>query len=259
MAKKINKYKITQNLAEVMISKVDKDKKKYGNSLIPLTEDELQKKIKEFQDQGFSVNTYHQEQFDDGYRFIKDGEGLEDIKSMTYADLERLLNQCQREVKAICKKEILNGNIGQIRQGNYPFHMRKRIYNILFKYARCHKKSIRYLIPFDCLLYLVSCIGNIYQLIDIIGKLRIENIYIYFLSSENMTDDPYDICSELKYPSIILNDYYLEDLLLTMRYKNELSDEQYKNYSWCPYQLEDDTFMDTKEFDNVWIFGVYNP
>ena len=84
MAKKVNEYKISQNLVEVMINKVTKDKEKYGNSLIPLTNEELQEKIKEFQNQGFCVNTYHQEQFDDGYRFIKDGTGLEK-KLLIYA------------------------------------------------------------------------------------------------------------------------------------------------------------------------------
>lgn len=246
-----SKYIINQNLIEVMFNKVTKDEGEYGKSLVSLTNEELEKKIKEFQNQGFIVNTYHQEEFDDGWRFIKDGEGLDDVtEEMTYSELKKLLNQCQREVQDICKREILNGNIEQIRQGDYPFGMGKRVYNILLKYARKYGKCIRTIIPLESLLYIVSCIGNVYQLIDIIDELRFENIYLYFLNSGCMTDDPEDICSDLHYSGILLNEWYLEDLLTIMHRNSKLSDEQYKKYAWFPYEFDTDiSIMDTKEFD----------
>ena len=245
-----SKYIINQNLIEVMFNKVTKDEREYGKSLVSLTNEALEKKIKEFQNQGFIVNTYHQEEFDDGMRFVKDGEGLDDINDMTYADLKKLLNQCQREVQDICKREILNGNIKQIRQGDYPFNMGKRVYNILFKYATSGGRCVRTIIPLESLLYIVSCIGNVYQLIDIIDELRFEHIYLYFLNSGCMTDDPDDICSDLDYPGILLNEWYLEDLLTIMHRKSELSDEEYEKYSRFPYEFDTDiSFMDTKEFD----------
>lgn len=252
---KTNYYKKEQNLIEVMFKKVTKDEGKYGKSLIPLTNEELEKKIKEFQSQGFLVNTYHQEEFDDGMRFVKDGEGLDDINDMTYADLKKILNQCKKEVENICKKEILNGNIEQLRQGNYPFGMGKRVYNILFKYARRYGKCIRSIIPFESILYLFACVGNIYQFREIIARLRIDHIHLYFLNSESMSDDPYDICSDLDYLGTLLNEYYLEDLLTVMHRKSELSDEQYEKYSWFPYEYDTDiSIMDTKEFEYCMTF-----
>lgn len=250
-----NLYKINQDLYAVMIKKVTKDTKKYGNSLIPLSNEQLQEKIKEFEGQGFKVETYHQEEFDDGMRFIKDGEGLDDITDMSYADLKKFLNQCKREVEHICKKEILNGNLKEIRQCDYPFNMCKRVYNILFKYVKTHGKRVRNFIPFESLLYLVSCIGNIYDLIEVIDMLRDEHIYLYFLNSDCMTDDPDDICCDLDYLDILLNEYYLEDLLTIMQKNHQLSDEQYVENSGSPYDFDDISLMDTKEFEqcmNIW-------
>lgn len=249
-----NKYKIDQNLIEVMFNKVTNDAGKYGKSLVFLTNEELEKKIKEFQSQGFIVNTYHQEEFDDGMRFVKDGEGLDDIDDMTYADLKKLLNQCQREVQDICKREILNGNIKQIRQGNYPFNMGKRVYNILFKYSTKGGR-IGGSIVFESLLYLVSCVGNVYQVLDILYKLRNKQIYICFINSEMVTVDPNEICFDLEYLGTLLNEYYLEDLLTVMQRNRQLSDEQYKKYSWFPYEYDTDiSVMDTKEFEECMTF-----
>ncbi len=234
MAKKINKYKITQNLAEVMINKVDKDKNKYGNSLIPLTNEELQEKIKEFQNQGFPVNTYHQEQFGDGYRFIKDGTGLNDIKKMTKIQFHEQLEHCRKEVTNICKKEILNGNIEQLRTGDYPFATAKRVSDIIFQYIRQnHRKTITYKDIKD-ILYFFSCIGNIYQTLEIIYDIMYSGICFF----NNMLGDVYEKDIEIDYLSTILNEIYLEDLLTKMLRNNELTEEEYQKYSWFPYEFE---------------------
>lgn len=98
-----SKYIINQNLIEVMFNKVTKDEGKYGKSLVSLTNEELEKKIKEFQGQGFIVNTYHQEEFGDGWRFVKDGTGLDDITEyISKFEMNDLLYLCKKEIENIC-------------------------------------------------------------------------------------------------------------------------------------------------------------
>lgn len=234
MAKKVNEYKISHNLVEVMINKVTKDKEKYGNSLIPLTNEELQEKIKEFQNQGFCVNTYHQEQFDDGYRFIKDGTGLDDIKKMTKVQFHELLEHCRKEVTNICKKEILNGNIDELRTGDYPFSTATRVSNIIFQYIRQNRrKTINYKDIKD-ILYFFSCILNIDDTLNLIYDLVNEGIC--FLN--NFLGDVYEINIERDYLSTLLNEIYLEDLLTKMLINNELTEEEYQNYSLFPHEFK---------------------
>lgn len=229
-----SKYIIDQNLIEVMFNKVTKDEEKYGKSLVFLTNEELEKKIKEFQSQGFIVNTYHQEEFDDGWRFIKDGTGLDDIKKMTKSQLNEQLEYCRREVTNICKKEILNGNIEQLRTGDYPFVTAKRVRNIIFQYIRQnHRKTITYKDIKD-ILYFFSCIGNIYQTLEVIYDIMYSDICFFY----NMLGDVYERNIELDYLSTLLNEIYLEDLLTKMLRKNELAEEEYQKYSWFPYKFK---------------------
>lgn len=230
----INKYKIDQNLIEVMFNKVTKDEGKYGKSLVPLTKEELEKKIKEFQGQGFIVNTYHQEEFDDGWRFIKDGTGLDDIKKMTKLQLNEQLEYCRKEVANICRQEILNGNIEQIREGDYPFSTAKRVHNIVSQYIKQNRrKTITYKDIKD-ILYFFSCIGNIYQTLEVIYDIIYSDICFF----NNMLGDVYEEDIELDYLSTLLNEIYLEDLLTKMLRNNELTEEEYKKYSWFPYQFK---------------------
>ena len=233
MNKVKNKYKIEQNLVEVMINKVTKDKKKYGNSLIPLSDDELQKKIKEFQAQGFSVNTYHQEEFGDGWRFIKDGTGLNDIKKMTKSQLNEQLEKCRKEVVNICKKEILNGNIEELREGDYPFATATRVHNILSQYIKQNRRKTITYNDIKDILYFFSCIGNIYQALEVIYDIVDEGIC--FLN--NLLGDVYEEDIEVEYLSTLLNEFYLEDLLTRMLRNNELTEEEYQKYSWFPYEF----------------------
>lgn len=230
----MSKFMIQQNLIEVMLKKVTKDEEKYGKSLVPLTNEELEKKIKEFQSQGFIVNTYHQEEFGDGMRFVKDGEGLDDIKKMTKLQLNEQLDYCRREVTNICKKEILNGNIELLRAGNYHFATAKRVSNIIFQYIRQNRrKTINYKDIKD-ILYFFSCVLNVDDTLNIIYD--IEDKGIRFLN--NLLGDVYEINIERDFLSTLLNEFYLEDLLIKMLRKNELTEEEYQKYSCSPYLYE---------------------
>lgn len=230
----INKYKIDQNLIEVMFNKVTNDEGKYGKSLVSLTNEELEKKIKEFQNQGFIVNTYHQEEFDDGWRFIKDGTGLDDIKKMTKSQLNEQLEYCRKEVANICRQEILNGNIEQIREGDYPFATATRVHNIVSQYIKQNRrKTITYKDIKD-ILYFFSCILNIDDTLDVIYDIVDEGICFF----NNLLGDVYEINIEKDYLSTLLNEIYLEDLLTKMLRNNELTEEEYKKYSWFPYQFK---------------------
>ena len=229
-----SKYIINQNLIEIMFNKVTKDEGKYGKSLVSLTNEELEKKIKEFRSQGFIVNTYHQEEFDDGWRFIKDGEGLDDIKKMTKLQLNEQLEYCRREVTNICKKEILNGNIEQLRTGDYPFATAKRVRNIIFQYIRQnHRKTINYKDIKD-ILYFFSCILNIDDTLDVIYDILDEGICCF----NNILGNFYERDIEIDYLSTLLNEIYLEDLLTKMLRKNELTEEEYQKYSWFPHEFK---------------------
>ncbi len=241
------KYKIELDLIEAKFCKVTKDEGKYGKSLISLTDEELEKKIKKFQSQGFIVNTYHQEEFGDGWRFIKDGTGLNDIKKMTKSQLNEQLEYCRREVTNICKKEILNGNIEQLRTGDYPFATAKRVRNIIFQYIRQnHRKTITYKDIKD-ILYFFSCILNIDDTLDVIYDIFDEGIC--FLN--NLLGDIDEMDIERDYLIILLNEFYLEDLLIKMLRKNELTEEEYQKYSCSPYEYKT-IEEETPNYENIY-------
>ncbi len=227
-------YVIDGDLFTVKLNKVDKEKDKYNNKLVKLTDKELIEKMAYYKEQGFEVETYHQEEFDDGWRFVKDGTGLNDIKKMTKSQLNELLEYCRREVTNICKKEILNGNIQLLRTGDYHFATAKRVHNIISQYIRQnHRKTIKYKDIKD-ILYFLSCIGNIYQTLEVIYDIVDEGIC--FLN--NLLGDVYEMDIERDYLSTLLNEIYLEDLLTKMLRNNELTEEEYKKYSWFPYQFK---------------------
>lgn len=229
----MSKYVIEQNLISTAFEKVDKSTQGYEKRIVELTDEELQQKIKQSKELGLKVEFYHQESFDDGMRFIKDGEGLDDIKKMTKLQLNEQLEYCRREVTNICKKEILNGNIEQLRTGDYHFATAKRVRNIIFQYIRQnHRKTINYKDIKD-ILYFFSCILNIDDTLDVIYDIVDENIC--FLG--NFLGDLYEIDIERQYLGVLLNEIYLEDLLIKMLRKNELTEEEYQKYSWFPYEF----------------------
>ena len=239
-----NKYKIEKDLFSTMFKKVDKDETGFSG-LIELTDEELQQKVKQCKEHGFEAITCHQEHFGDGMRFVKDGEGLEDIKTMNYSQLKNFLNQCKKEV------ENINGNIEEIRLGNYPFYIGDRVYDILSQYFISRGIAVRNIMPLESLLYLISCIGNIFETLEVLYRLRKQHIYIYFINSGILSAYCEDTCYDLDYLSTLLNEYYLEDLLTIMQKKNQLTNEQYEKYSWFPYKYDTDmSVMDTKEFEN---------
>lgn len=247
-----SKYIIDQNLIEVMFNKVTKDEEKYGKSLVFLTNEELEKKIKEFQSQGFIVNTYHQEEFDDGWRFIKDGTGLDDITEyMSKFEMNDLLYLCKEEIENICKREIQNGNIDMIVSGNYPFKTDKRVYNILYKYAKRYGENIENIIFMDLPITLISYIGNVEQTLEVIKRLGEQNIYIDFYKHGYCTsmlfattsledeEDYSEYKDDFENPESYLMDdligwfseFYIEDLLSTMLAEGKISEELYEKYA----------------------------
>lgn len=243
----MSKYKIDQNLFEVMFKKVTKDEGKYGKSLVSLTDEELQEKMADYKKLGLEVGTYHQEEFDDGWRFIKDGTGLNDIKKMTKSQLNEQLEYCRREVTNICKKEILNGNIEQLRTGDYPFATAKRVSDIISQYInQNHRKTITYKDIKD-ILYFFSCILNIDDTLDVIYDIVDEGIC--FLN--NLLGDVDEMDIERDYLIILLNEFYLEDLLIKMLRKNELTEEEYQKYSCSPYEYKT-IEEETPNYENIY-------
>lgn len=245
-------YVIDGDLFTFRFKKVDKEKNKYANKLVKLTDKELIEKMADYEKQGFGVETYHQEEFGDGWRFIKDGTGLNDIKKMTKSQLNELLEYCRREVTNICKKEILKGNIEQLRTGDYPFATAKRVSDSISQYIKQnHRKTIKYKDIKD-ILYFLSCIGNIYQTLDVIYDIVDEGVC--FLN--NLLGDVYEMDIERDYLSTLLNEIYLEDLLTKMLRNNELTEEEYKKYSWFPYQFKT-IEEETPNYENIYAI-IYN-
>lgn len=240
-----NKYKIEPDLFGVMFKKVDKEIGKFGNKLVELTEEQLQQKMKEYQAQGLISETFHQEEFGDGMRFVKDGEGLDDISEMTYKQLKKFTNECKREVEKECRKQIKKGNILLLRNGLYPFYTSKRLYNIFHKYAAVNGRAI---ITFETLLYLVMCTGTVENLMELMYQLKDDDIYIHFLNCSVCTAslDNDDWIED--YIDVLINEYFLEDLLVIMHREKELSDEEFKKYSILGEDYIEDPF-DDEEFE----------
>lgn len=224
-----NKYKIKADLFGVMFKKVDKEIGKFGNKLVELTEEQLQQKMKEYQAQGLISETFHQEEFGDGMRFVKDGEGLDDITgTMTYKQLKKLTNECKKEVERECRKQIKEGNILLLRNGLYPFYTSTRLCNIFRKYADVNARAI---ITFETLLYLVMCTGTVENLMELMYQLKDEDIYIHFIDCSVCTaslDNEYWLED---YIDCLINEYFLEDILTRMHREKELSDEEFEKYS----------------------------
>ena len=239
----MNKYEIKQDLVAVMFGKIADSI--YSKSAVYLTDEELQQKIDEYKKQGFAIEFYHQEQFGDGMRFVKDGEGLDDISEMTYKQLKKFTNECKREVEKECRKLIKEGNILLLRNGLYPFYTSKRLFNIFHKYASVNYRGI---ITFETLLYLVQCTGNPENLMELMYQLKDDDIYIHFLDCSVCTAslDKDDWIED--YIDVLINEYFLEDLLVIMHREKELSDEEFKKYSILGEDYIEDPF-DDEEFE----------
>ncbi len=242
----MGKYLIDRDLFTLRFNKVNKEKKKYDNKLVKLTNEELKKQIAYYKEQGFEVETYHQEEFGEGWRFIKDGEGLDDIKNdMSYHQLKSFLNECKKEVENKYKKVIKEGNILSLRFNRCLFDTSLRVYNILLKYAEANAVEI---ITMETLLYLVACIGSLSQTLAVLYELERKGIYIHFIDC--------NICTGIvtykewveDYIDVLINEYLIEDLLVIMHDKNELSDGDFYKYRWQKKEY-DATQYENKEFD----------
>lgn len=241
----MNKFVIKNDLYAAMFMKVPNHI--YNKSAVYLTDDELQKKMDEYKKQGFVIETYHQEEFGDGMRFVRDGEGLDDIKGMTYKQLKKFTNECKREVEKECRKQIKEGNILLLRNSLYPFYTSKRLFNIFHKYAADNYIGI---ITFETLLYLVQCTGNAENLIELMYQLKEDGIYIHFLDYTYCTaslDNDSNECL-LDYIDCLINEYFLEDILVRMYREKELSDEEFKKYSIIGENSLEEPF-DDEEFE----------
>ncbi len=241
-----NKFKIENDLVATMFKRLDKDTRGYENKLIELTEEQLQQKIKECKAKGFIPEIFHQEEFGDGMRFVKDGEGLDDITgTMTYKQLKKFTNECKREVEKECRKQIKEGNILLLRNGLYPFYTGTRLYNIFCKYAEGISKTI---ITFETLLYLVMCTGTVEDLMKLLFQLKNDNIYFHFIDCSVCTAclDKEDYLEN--YIDVLINEYFLENLLTKMHKEKELSDEEFEEYSILGEDYIEEPF-DDEEFE----------
>ncbi len=239
-------YVIDGDLFTFRFNKVNTEKNKYAKRLVKLTNKELKAKIADYKEQGFEVETYHQEEFGEGWRFIKDGEGLDDIKNdMSYHQLKSFLNECKKEVENEYKKLIKKGQISFLRGHYYFFDTGMRVYNILLKYAEANAVEI---ITMETLLYLVACIGSLRQTLAVLYELERKGIYIHFIDC--------NICTGIStykdwiedYMNVLINEYFIEDLLVIMHDKNELSDEEFYKFRWQDKEY-DATQYENKEFD----------
>lgn len=243
-----NKFVISRDLIGVQLQKLDKDTRGYENRITLLTDEELQQKIKEIKAMGLVPEMYHQEEFGDGYRFVRDGEGLDDIKGlMTYKQLKKFMNDCRKEVEKKCRDEIRNGNINLIRSGQYNFDVGIRVFNILLEYAESNFKSI---IIFESFLYFVACIGNVYEINEILSMLREKEIYLHFIDCDICTaDSKYEIGIE-DYIGVLINEYLIDDILFKMHNENQLSDEEFEEYNFTKLDFDENDYGSV-EFDEI--------
>lgn len=228
---KKSKYVIEESLMVVKIKRINKNIKGFKNKVVELTDEEVKKKIEEYKAKGISIEKYHQEKFDDEIVFIQDVE-IKDYKA-----LRDRLNKCRNMVEKKCKEYIQSGEIYYIRNRLYTFDTKFDVFGTLLNYANFIGGGT--IITFPTLLYFVECVGNSYDTFLVLEELRKRRIYVHFLDCNRCTGIP-DIAVnvDLEYLDILINEYFLEDLLRKMYKEGQLSYDECREYGMSEEEYE---------------------
>lgn len=225
-----DRYIIEQDLVGVKIKKLNISIAGCVRKSVKLTDEKLQDKIEEFKSKGLIVETYHQEKFGNEIVFIQD------LKIKDYKELKEILNQCRNSVEKKSKEIIENGEIDSIRNRLYNFDTQLIVFSALLNYAKVCYKPI---ITITSLLYLVECIGNSYDTELVLEELRKQRIYVHFLDCNvctGISDEVVEV--DLEYLDILVNQFFLEDLLRKMYKENQLSYEKCREYGMSEEEYE---------------------